>query len=68
MHLKHRLQTSQNKVLRLIFDLLMRTHLKSFERFGWLAVEDWYFSYSCVRYIGLFMGMWPNISEIILIK
>ena len=42
MHLKHRLQTSQNKLVRLISDLPMRTHLESshFEMLGWLKVED----------------------------
>ena len=29
MNLKHRLQTSQNKLIRLVLDLPMRTHLES---------------------------------------
>ena len=42
MDLKHRLQTSQNKLIRLIFYLPMRTHLESshFERLGLLKVDD----------------------------
>jgi len=42
VNLKHRLQTSQNKLLRLILDLPIRTHLESshFEWVGWLKVED----------------------------
>ena len=41
-NLKHRLQTSQNKLIRIILDLPIRTHLESshFERVGWLKVED----------------------------
>lgn len=41
-NLKHRLQTSQNKLIRLILDLPIRTHLETchFERVGWLRVED----------------------------
>ena len=42
MNLKHRLQTSQNKLIRLVLDLPMRTHLESshFDKVGWLKVED----------------------------
>ena len=51
VHLKHRLQTSQNRLVMLIFDLCTRIHLESshFERLGWLKVED------CVSQIQLCM-------------
>lgn len=42
VNLKHRLQASQNKLVRLILDLPTRTHLEPyhFVKVGWLKVED----------------------------
>lgn len=41
-HLKHRLQTAQNRAIRLVLNLPMRTHhdISHFETIGWLKVED----------------------------